>query len=376
VGIAVGASKALEAAHAAGLVHRDIKPQNLMLSTGDGRSPASPEPGRYQGDLKLLDFGVATALGAPTQKSGAAGLVIFGTPEYMAPEQVAGEAVDGRADVYALGCVLYEMLTGERAFEGPSSVVIMGKQLRETPMPPRTRAQGLAIPAPLEELVMRAMAKDPSRRWSSATDMRAALERTLSAPAKRRATVRRALGAIAMTACTLGAAGASAEWARTHAQWLDADTRPPLATPPLAAAAATTSFSPPLQLAVTAEVPAASSAPSAPTMPALRDARAAARSHPSDPHALEVWARAALRAGELREARRAVNAWMLRDGTVEPRLVLVAVHDASGHKAEARTVLMEWLESHPDSSDARLELARLGGDGAPPSHESATLARK
>ena len=130
-GLGVAASKALDAAHAAGLVHRDIKPQNLMLTDA--------------GELKLLDFGVAMALTEgsdkkPSEKERSLrGFAIFGTPEYMAPEQVAGDPVDGRTDVYALGCVLYEMLTGERAFEGPSSVVVMGKQLRETPQPPRVR---------------------------------------------------------------------------------------------------------------------------------------------------------------------------------------------------------------------------------------------
>jgi serine/threonine-protein kinase len=215
VAIAVEATKALEAAHEAGLVHRDIKPQNLMLG---------PESDGARPNIKLLDFGVATALtggGANQKVADGGGFVIFGTPEYMAPEQVAGEAVDGRADVYAMGCVLYEMLTGERAFDGPSSVVVMGKQLRETPLPPRTRARGLAIPSTLEGLVMRAMSKDPAHRWPSAAAMRAALEATLAAPAKRRERLRRALGAAGMTACVLGAAVASAAWAHSHALVLE-----------------------------------------------------------------------------------------------------------------------------------------------------------
>jgi hypothetical protein len=72
-----------------------------------------------------------------------------------------------------------------------------------------------------------------------------------------------------------------------------------------------------------------------------------------------------LRAGDLREARRAANAWSLHDGTVEPRLLLADVLDASGRRGEARTAMQEWLESHPDSTDARAELARLSGEGAP-----------
>ena len=109
VRLAIQATRALEAAHHAGVVHRDLKPQNLFLTT--------------DGDLKLLDFGVAMALadtgdGERKQK----GFAVFGTPEYMAPEQVAGETVDARCDIYALGCVLYELVTGTRPFEGsPSS---------------------------------------------------------------------------------------------------------------------------------------------------------------------------------------------------------------------------------------------------------------
>ena len=124
VRLAIQATRALEAAHHAGVVHRDLKPQNLFLTT--------------EGDLKLLDFGVAMALadtgeGERKQK----GFAVFGTPEYMAPEQVAGETVDARCDIYALGCVLYELVTGTRPFEG-SPVVVMGKQLREEAERPRT----------------------------------------------------------------------------------------------------------------------------------------------------------------------------------------------------------------------------------------------
>ena len=127
--------EALEAAHGAGLVHRDLKPANLFLTDTGG--------------LKLLDFGVAMALAdvaSDASEKRQKGFAIFGTPEYMAPEQVAGEPVDGRCDLYALGCVLYELVTGTRVFEGPSSVVIMGKQMREMPDAPCLRAPGRAIP--------------------------------------------------------------------------------------------------------------------------------------------------------------------------------------------------------------------------------------
>jgi hypothetical protein len=79
---------------------------------------------------------------------------------------------------------------------------------------------------------------------------------------------------------------------------------------------------------------------------------------------LATWARAGLHAGELREARRAASAWLLRDGTVEPRVFMAEVLDASGRHGEARTVLQEWLETHPDSADARAALAHLSGEPA------------
>ena len=208
VELGVAACNALSAAHAAGLVHRDIKPQNLMLTEG--------------GELKLLDFGVAMALTdgsdrKPTDKEKALrGFAIFGTPEYMAPEQVAGETVDGRTDVYALGCVLYEMLTGTRAFEGGSSVVVMGKQLRDTPPPPRVRMPARAIPRALDAIVVRAMATRPDDRFPSAGALRDALQETLLGPARVRARTRRVASVASVAAAFVVAALLSARWARTQ----------------------------------------------------------------------------------------------------------------------------------------------------------------
>jgi eukaryotic-like serine/threonine-protein kinase len=219
--VAIEAASALDAAHAAGLVHRDLKPQNLMLARAPGGAGAPAV-------VKLLDFGLATALtrdgGRPADPRERAhhGFAVFGTPEYMAPEQVAGDRVDGRADVYALGCVLYEMLTGARAFEGASSVVVMGKQLRETPLPPRVRAPSRPIPASIEAVVVRAMAKDREDRHASASAMRAALETALAAPARMRSRLKTgvsfALTVLAMVACGV----VSARWARTEVGAIDA----------------------------------------------------------------------------------------------------------------------------------------------------------
>jgi serine/threonine-protein kinase len=366
IALGVAASRALSAAHAAGLVHRDIKPQNLMITDA--------------GEVKLLDFGVAMALTEgsdrkPTEKEKALrGFAIFGTPEYMAPEQVAGDPVDGRTDVYALGCVLYEMLTGERAFEGSSSVVVMGKQLRETPKPPRVRVPAQGIPAPLEAIVMRAMAKAPGDRFATADDLRDALDEVARAPERRRVRARKVASTVMTALCVVAAAAASAAWTKNHASWGIADLTsigtPPAPMPPLAPAPAPDPAHAPALTLAPAPAPALAPTPFIPFVP-LREARTAAKSHPGDPRALETWTRAALRAGELREARRAAASWALHDGTVEPRLAQAEILDASGRRTEARTILQEWLESHPESSDARAALARLSTDVG-----TSTIARR
>jgi eukaryotic-like serine/threonine-protein kinase len=359
VRIAIEAAKALEAAHSAGLVHRDLKPQNLML-TGEG------EP-----QVKLLDFGLVTALTdcdnrpATERERVMRGFAVFGTPEYMAPEQVAGDPVDGRADLYALGCVLYEMLTGAPAFEGPSSVVVMGKQLHETPLPPRARAPQRPIPRAVEAAVMRAMAKNQAARFPTAAAMRAALEDARGAPLRRQERARRVASALLMGAALAAAAVGSARWARDHAPALEATAPAVLpAVPPasvLPAAIAVAEAAQDRSLPKPASVPAApAGAPDGP--PSLREARAHAHAHPGSAAALDAWARAALRAGDLREAHRAASAWTSRDGTVEPRLVMAEILDASGRRQEATALLTEWLEGHPDALDARAALTRLATD--------------
>ena len=191
VRLTIDACRALEAAHAAGLVHRDLKPANLFLTDA--------------GTVKLLDFGVAMALAdvAGADERRQQGFAIFGTPEYMSPEQVAGETVDARCDLYALGCLLYELLTGSCPFEGPSNVVVMGKQLRETAESPRARSPRRGIPADLEAVVMRLLAKKKSERFPTAAEVRLALEETLLTPQKHRARVRGVASAVVASAMAL-----------------------------------------------------------------------------------------------------------------------------------------------------------------------------
>jgi eukaryotic-like serine/threonine-protein kinase len=181
--LAIKTCRALEAAHAAGLVHRDLKPANLFLSYQGRRAGSFGEIG-----LKLLDFGVAKEMrgeGAPPSASEVRGEddpnlskagAIFGTPETMAPEQVVGGEVDGRVDIYALGCVLYQLLTGRMPFDAPSPILMMSMHLREDPRPVREAAPQRGIPEAVERVVMKALSKDRGARFHDASEMREALE--------------------------------------------------------------------------------------------------------------------------------------------------------------------------------------------------------
>src|SRR6058998_3636101 len=155
---------ALDKAHRAGIVHRDLKPGNIMLT---------------KAGAKLLDFGLAKAVPAGT----AAGLsmlrttppnltaqgTILGTFQYMAPEQIDGQDADARTDIFAFGVVLYEMLTGRKAFEGKSPASLMGAIMHGKPAPIAS-LQPLA-PASLDRVVRKSLAKDPDERWQSAKDL-------------------------------------------------------------------------------------------------------------------------------------------------------------------------------------------------------------
>jgi serine/threonine-protein kinase len=154
--------ESLEEAHALGLVHRDIKPANIHV----GRL------GLRHDFVKVLDFGLVKSVTGPKPEHSlatAAGLTP-GTPAYMAPEMALGEAFDGRADIYAVGCVAYYLLTGQLVFEAANAMQMIAKHMRDAPIPPSKRSE-LHVPAQLEQLVLACLAKQPEDRPVGAAEL-------------------------------------------------------------------------------------------------------------------------------------------------------------------------------------------------------------
>jgi len=152
---------ALQAAHDLGIVHRDIKPDNIMVVQGrDGSDIA-----------KVVDFGIARAVGGdePGQKVTKTGLVV-GTPEYMSPEQLSGDKLDGRTDIYSLALVLYRMLTGTLPFQADSAQELMIKRLTDEPLTLEAARSDLTFPPKLQLVLNTALARDPSARYQSASE--------------------------------------------------------------------------------------------------------------------------------------------------------------------------------------------------------------
>lgn len=154
--------RAARFAHQRGVVHRDIKPHNVLIDE--------------EGRVKVTDFGIARAGASDMTETGS----IMGTAQYLSPEQAQGKPVDARSDLYSIGIVLYELLTGRVPFDAESAVTVALKQVSEPPVPPREIDP--AIPPALEGVVLRAMEKDPARRFADADEFIEALHRARSAP--------------------------------------------------------------------------------------------------------------------------------------------------------------------------------------------------
>jgi eukaryotic-like serine/threonine-protein kinase len=156
-------SAALDFSHRHGIVHRDVKPANVMITR--------------TGAVKVMDFGIARAV-ADGQASVTQTAAVIGTAQYLSPEQARGEAVDARSDVYAAGCVLFELLTGEPPFTGDSPVAVAYQHVREEPKPPS--ALNPQVTPALDAIALKALSKNPANRYQSAAEMRADLVRVLS----------------------------------------------------------------------------------------------------------------------------------------------------------------------------------------------------
>ncbi|MRH86279.1 Stk1 family PASTA domain-containing Ser/Thr kinase [Nocardia sp. SYP-A9097] len=153
---------ALDFSHRNGIVHRDMKPANIMINRA--------------GAVKVMDFGIARAL-ADSSNPMTQTAAVIGTAQYLSPEQARGEQVDARSDVYSVGCVLYEILTGEPPFTGDSPVAVAYQHVREDPRLPSHVHPG--VPRELDSVVLKAMSKNPANRYQTAAEMRADLIRVL-----------------------------------------------------------------------------------------------------------------------------------------------------------------------------------------------------
>ncbi|MSS44832.1 Stk1 family PASTA domain-containing Ser/Thr kinase [Cutibacterium sp. WCA-380-WT-3A] len=158
-----GVLDALSYSHAAGIVHRDIKPANVMLTR--------------EGYVKVMDFGIARAV-ADTSATMTQTAAVIGTAQYLSPEQARGETVDNRADIYATGCLLYELLVGRPPFIGDSPVSVAYQHVREIPAPPSSL--DTEITPQMDSITLKALAKDPADRYQTAKQMRDDIDRLLS----------------------------------------------------------------------------------------------------------------------------------------------------------------------------------------------------
>jgi len=410
VNLTIQACRALEAAHQANVVHRDIKPANLFLTRN--------------GVLKLLDFGVAHLKFQPDQvSSDSEAFVIYGTPEYMAPEQAKGVEPTAASDVYALASVLYELLTGEHPFQAQSIPVLIEAKCTQPLVAARKRALGVATPKVVDRILQRALSTDPERRFQSADDLRIALEAALndsdSAAHHRTNHVSRLASGIALIGVvSAGAFYASPElrsqsyllrdWALSHSH--ASASLPVLRKSTEAVKAYSERMLTSLrQLHSTATVaavstPAAAQNPQSVEQPeafsgsamedrpaargpkpaleskagpeaelervsywlengqpsrALRAARRLGNQYPENTSIMAIWQQAALQTKAWGEARSVAEQRVRFDTSEDALLSLARLQKATGQTELAKLTLQRLLKSNPNSEEARAQMERL-----------------
>ncbi len=367
-------ARALEVAHEAGLVHRDLKPSNLFLCA--------------DGTVKLLDFGLAETGEESGEKSDErSGFTLFGTPEYMAPEQISGDKVDARADMYSLGCVLYELCTGKLPYSGENSVRILDAKLTRDAESPRRSDVCAEMPTEVERLIVHAMARKPSDRIESARAMRAQIESALQAPDRRRRSRRRAgwLAASAMLLAGIVLFGVG--YAKRHpTQWQSAmswvtrgvqgagamklaastPTVEPLEQQPVAGLEGAPSAGEPAQRAV--EAPAAPAVAEAPSdaIAARALERAPAVAEETSSH--RERAQKAVLVRDWNAAVDAARQWNEQAPSRESRLFLARMLVHTRQCAAAVEVLGKDLQEQPRSHEikALLGLCKVPAEGTQP----------
>lgn len=314
------AASALREAHRVGLIHRDLKPSNLFICE--------------DGTVKLLDFGVARKQTDADAAGDASSFTLFGTPEYMAPEQVTSGTLDERADVYALCSVLYEMLTGRLPHVADSTVGLLDAKTTCDPESPRERAPSRGIPTDVDRLVMRGLARDPAKRTATADSLLRDLKLAAEAPRRRRAR-RRAFGRIALAmSLVIGLLSLSTALVRRYPDQVrtaiasltaspvvqDLTARTPAVVPPAE----------PVEVPVVPDIPEAESAtePLADTSALSAEQAAKRRDWPA--------------------AIESARSWVEASPTRESRLFLARLLLHTGNRAEAREHLQIVATEHPD----------------------------